>query len=351
MRPPAPRQPMPRPTIKTLSEMTGFSIATISKALRNSPVVTEATRATIAKAAKEVGYRVSLQGRSLRTGKTYQIAVLMPLSVAPSHEWNGVEHAEILAGIAAGLEGSPYRLAVHLVRDATDGLAAVQAIVEDQQADGIIFSGILIDDPRVAFLTAQGFPFVTLGRSRRAGPHAFVDIDSEWAAHAATRRLIEGGHRRIALVNPDASLAYSADRINGYSRALHEAGLPVDSALIAGGDLTARFGRSLALALRQGPDPATGFVCVNESTALGVLSGLHDTGAAIGRDVSVIAYDDINVSAYFQPPLTTLFYPLETLSRMLASFMLRLLAGEPAAALSHFVRPELVVRQDDRLAL
>ena len=339
----------PRPTIKTLSEMTGFSIATISKALGNSPVVTEATRKAIFEAAEKVGYQASLRGRSLRTGKSYQIAVLMPLSVAKSHEWNGVEHAEILAGIVEGLEGSPYRIAVHLVRDTEDSIGVVRSIVEGHLADGLIFSGILADDPRVALLLERGFPFVTLGRSHSARGHAFVDIDSDWAAHAATRRLIEGGHQRIALVNPEPSLAYSLDRIAGYSRALAEAGLPADPALIQGGDLTTRHGKAAALALRALPDPATGFVCVNESTALGVLSGLHETGVIIGRDASVIAYDDINASAYFFPPLTTFLYPLETLSRVLAQFMLRLLEGEDPAHLTHFVRPELILRQDDRL--
>lgn len=343
------RPDTPRPTIKTLSEMTGYSIATISKALRNSPVVTEQTRAAISEAAAKVGYQVSLKGRSLRTGKSYQIAVLMPLSVAKSHEWNGVEHAEILAGIAEGLEGSAYRIAVHLVRDIQDSIDVVRSIVEGHLADGLIFSGILHDDPRITFLIERGFPFVTLGRSHAARSHAFVDIDSDWAAYAATRRLLDGGHRRIALVNPDPTLAYSVDRIAGYSRALAEAGLAPDPALIIGGDLTARHGKDAALALRALPDPATGFVCVNESTALGVLAGLHESGTQVGREASVIAYDDINASAYFHPPLTTFLYPLETLSRVLAQFMLRLLQGEEAGTLTHFVRPRLIVRQDDRL--
>lgn len=339
----------PRPTIKTLSEMTGYSIATISKALRNSPVVTEQTRAAIAAAAEKVGYQVSLSGRSLRTGKSYQIAVLMPLSVAKSHEWNGVEYAEILAGIAEGLEGSAYRIAVHLVRDTDDSFSVVRSIVEGQLADGVIFSGILHEDPRLDFLIERGFPFVTLGQGHTAKGHAFVDIDSEWAAYTATRRLAKGGHRRIALVNPDPSLAYSVNRIAGYDRALSEAGLPCDPALIISGDLTTRHGKTAILTLRALADPATGFVCVNESTALGALSGLHEIGVEIGRDASIIAYDDINASAYFYPPLTTFLYPLETLSRLLAAFMLRLLEGEDPATLTHFVRPELIIRQDDRL--
>lgn len=339
----------PRPTIKTLSEMTGYSIATISKALRNSPAVTEQTRAAISAAAEQVGYQVSLRGRSLRTGKSYQIAVLMPLSVAKSHEWNGVEHAEILAGIAEGLEGSAYQIAVQLVRDTEDSMAVVRNIVEGHLADGVIFSGILHEDPRIAFLLERGFPFVTLGRSHSEQGHAFVDIDSDWAAHAATLRLLEGGHRRVALVNPDPALAYSLDRIAGYHRAHAEFGVNPDPALIVAGDLTTLHGKAAALALRSLPDPATGFVCVNESTALGVLSGLHETGAQVGTRASVIAYDDINASAYFWPPLTTFLFPLETLSRILADFMLRLLESEDPTTLTHFVRPELIVRQDDHL--
>ena len=132
-------------------------------------------------------------------------------------------------GSPPALRGSAYRIAVHLVGDSNDSLDAVRNIVEGHLADGLIFSGILADDPRVTFLIDHGFPFVTLGRNRTARPHAFVDIDSDWAAYAATRRLIDGGHRRIALIDPEPQMAYSFDRLTGYRRALAEAGLPFDA--------------------------------------------------------------------------------------------------------------------------
>jgi DNA-binding LacI/PurR family transcriptional regulator len=118
--------------------MTGFSIATISKALHDSPVVTAATKARVRKAAEQVGYMANQRGMSLRTGLTYQIAVLMPVT----------------------------------------------------QAAGSV-----------------------------AQAYAHVDIDSDWAAEAATVRLIAGGHRRIALINPEPKFAYALDRIDGFSRA------------------------------------------------------------------------------------------------------------------------------------
>ncbi len=338
-----------RPTIKTLSALTGFSIATISKALHDSPVVTRETKEAIRKAADQIGYTASLRGMSLRTGLTYQIAVLMPVPSETAFEWDGVEYTQILSGISQALEGSPYRLAVHVVRDAADGLEVARKIVTQGLADGMIFSGIHATDARIDYLAKTGFPFATMGRCRTTQRYAHVDVDSEWAAYAATGRLIAGGHRRIALINPDPVLSYALDRIDGHSRALSDGGLPPCDDLIAAGDLTSKFGKAAAIRLRAGPNPPTGFVCVNEAVTLGVLSGLRDLGLTVGVDADVIAYDDINVSAYFAPPLTTLYLPIAKLGQRLGHFLLRRLAGEDPVALTQIYRPDLVVRQPDRL--
>ncbi len=338
-----------RPTVKTLAEMTGYSIATISKALNNSPVVTEETKALIRDAAERVGYASNARAASLRTGKTYQAAVLMPVSVAPGNEWHGVEYTEILSGISQALDASPYQLSVHLIRDAEDGRAAAERIASQGLADGLVFSGILSRDPRVDFLVERGFPFVALGRCDRPGGYAYVDIDSGWVAADATRRLIAGGHSRIALINPERKYSYARERRDGFRAALAEAGLPACDDLIAEGDLTARFGRDSALKLRARADPPTGFVCVNEATTLGLLRGLHELGLSAETDVSVIAYDDLNVSAYFAPALSTHFQPVEELGRTLGSFLIRRMAGEPPENLVKVFRPKLIPRRPDRL--
>lgn len=339
-----------RPTVKTLSELTGYSISTVSKALRDSPAVTHDTKARIRSVAKQVAYAANPRAASLRTGKTMQAAVLMPVSVAAGNEWNGVEFTEILSGIARALEGSPYQLSVHIVRDAEDGHATANRIVTQGLADGMIFSGILERDPRIAFLLAQDFPFVTLGRTADPKGYAHVDIDSGWVAAEATRRLIDGGHRRIALINPDRRYAYAQERIGGFRGAFAAAGLPACDDLIAEGDLTARFGRESAMALCSRGAPPTGFVCVNEPTTLGVLAGLRDCGLSAETDVSVIGYDDLNVSGYFSPPLTTHFQPVEEMGHALGAFLIRRMAGEPPETLVRVFRPKLIARRPDRLA-
>ena len=126
--------------------------------------------------------------------------------------------------------------------------------------------------------------------------------------------------------------------------------LPGCDDLIAAGDMTARHGKESVLQLRKGALPPTGIVCVNESTALGALAGLRELGLVVGVDASVIAYDDINASGYFAPPLTTFYQPVAALWRQLGAFLLRRLAGEDIAGLTRIYRPDLVARQVDRLA-
>lgn len=337
------------PTIKTLADLTGYSIATISKALRDSPVVAQATKDAIFKAAQDIGYQANARGMALRTGKTYQAAVLMPITAVRDYEWDGVEYTQILSGISQALEGSDYRISAHVIRDTQDGCDMARRIMDQGLADGIIFSGILADDPRIDLLVESGFPFVSLGRCRKPLVYAHVDIDNEWAAFAATERLIAGGHRRIALINPQRPLSYAMDRIDGFTRAFGEAGLETPTDLIAEGDLSTRFGRESALELLQRPEPPTAFICINESTTLGVLSGLGSLGRQVGTDIDVIAYDDINVSAYFTPPITTFYQPIEVLGRTLGQFLLQRMAGGDPQMLRQVFRPTLIERQPDNL--
>jgi DNA-binding LacI/PurR family transcriptional regulator len=336
------------PTIKTLAAHTGYSIATISKALRGSPVVAQPTRDAIVAAAQEMGYQANARGMALRTGKTYRAAVLMPITTAVGYEWDGVEYTQILSGISQALEGSDYQLSVHGFRNFGDAFDIARRIVDQSSAD-LIFSGVLADDPRIDMLVESGFPFVSLGRCRKPLIYAHVDVDNEWAAFTATARLIAGGHRRIALINADRRLSYALDRIDGFSRAFDEAGLVASTDLVADGDLSTRFGRDSALRLLGSPNPPTALVCINESTTLGVLSALGSLDRRVGVDVDVIAYDDINVSAYFTPPITTFYQPIELLGRKLGEFLLRRMAGEDPAKLTMVSRPELIGRQPDNL--
>lgn len=340
---------MQRPTIKTIAQETGLSIATVSKALNHSPQVRPETRAVVIAAAERIGYQLNVHGVQLRTGKTYQVAAIMTAPGPKENEWEGVEYAQLLSGISWALEDSPYRVSLHAVRNFEESQAVVEQIVSLKKADGIIITGTRPDDPRIRTMQAADFPFVTYGTSIHNAPHAYVDTDNEQVITRSMARLVDRGHRRIALLNPSAELTYGITRLDSYRCALEVAGLSYDPALVAHGRLTPAYGRETVLEMSRFASPPTAYICANEASALGALSGFHARGLVHGRDAVVNATDDLNVSQYFAPPITTFYLPITESSALLGAYILRRMEGEAPEALQTLLMPNLVERCDDRL--
>ena len=344
------QRPAARPTIKTICTLTGLSTATVSKALHGSPQVRPETRRQVEEAARSLGYAVNLDGVRLRTGKTYQIAAVMPAPAPGGRDWHGVEYAQLLAGISQAVEHSRYRVALHAVRDDAEARETVARIAGGGLADGVILSGTRPDDVRVRILQDAGLPFVTYGTTASARAHPFVDTDNAGVIRVSLGRLIAAGHRRIALVNPPAHLSWAITRSQTCRAVLAGAGLVFDPELVVDGPLTPGLGRAAVRALAGIADPPTAYVCANEAAALGALSGFSEAGLVHGRDAVIHATDDLNISAYLTPPITSFFLPIGRSAAVLGDHILRAIAGEPPETLQTFLMPELVVRADDRLS-
>ena len=117
-----------------------------------------------------------------------------------------------------------------------------------------------------------------------------------------------------------------------------------------GGHLTPAFGRECVLSMSALPSPPTAYICANEASALGAFSGFHARGLVHGRDAVINATDDLNVSQYFAPPITTYFLPIHEPSELLGRYILRRMEGEAPEALQTLIMPKLIERSDDRLA-
>lgn len=338
-----------RPTIKTICAMTGLSTATVSKALRHSPEVRPETRTIVEEAARKVGYSTNLHGVQLRTGKTYQVAILMTTPASGEIEWEGVEYSQLLAGISHAMEATRYRVSLYPVRDYDEAQETIRQIIRNRQADGVIFSSTRPNDVRVGLLQDADFPFVTYGTTAAAVPHAYVDSDNDGIVRTAMARLMARGHQRIALINPPDYLSYGQTRLAAYQEVLDGAGLPFDPALVAHDRLTPGFGRAQVLAMHALRAPPTAYVCANEASALGALSGFAECGLVHGRDAVINATDDLNVSAYFTPPLTTFSLPITRPAELLGRHILRSMAGEAPEKLQTLLMPDLIERNDDRL--
>ncbi|MCV2369636.1 LacI family DNA-binding transcriptional regulator [Roseateles oligotrophus] len=338
--------PTPTVTLKTLVRHTGLSLGTVSKALKNAPEVKPETRERVQRAAAELGYSVNLAGVKLRTGKTYTLCIVLPVEDA-EQDFSDSGYMALVSGLYAALAGSYYSLVVHPQLPGESPLEGLRQLVESRRVDGLILTQTRPQDERIRYLLQQDMPFVSYGRSELAQPHPWFDTDHEDMAYQATRRLIERGHRRIAMLNPSPELMYARHREQGYRRALALAGIEFEADLLRSSGLSAGDGRRITLELSQRKQRPTAFVCANEFTALGALSAFAELGWQAGREAAVVATDDSNISAFFVPPISTYFASLHHAGRQLGSLLLRRLGGEAVERLQILECAELIERQSD----
>lgn len=217
-------------TIKTIALDLGLSISTVSRALKNDALVTADTRARVSEAAIRLGYRRDMRGVNLRTGKTYTLCAL--LTSNPSGEFGDPATMHLIQGLIAGTTDTDFKMVIRPVEGRDAQLAACQESVTDGRFDGFILDHTEAQDARVLFLLERGIPFVTFGRTELFTEHAYFDIDNEDAAYVATKHLADAGHRRITLIDPPQDYLFSGQRYRGYRRALTDADLPYDPALV-----------------------------------------------------------------------------------------------------------------------
>ena len=329
--------------LKDLADHLGLSQTTVSRALNGYPEVNAATRQRVLEAAKRYHYRPNPSARRLATGRAGAVGAVLPtdrnLLVDP-------HFVEFLAGVGERLVEDEMDIVLSPSRGG-DETGTYRQIVAGNRVDALILSGPLVEDERVALLTELGLPFVVHGRTVSRKPYAWLDIDNEDAFLRATRHLLDLGHRRIALINGSTRFAYAVNREQGFRKALAERGLTPDDRLIGDGAMTDEVGFRLAERfLAEEPRP-TAFLVSSMMLAFGCLRVIRAAGLTLGRDVSLIAHDDVfpflNADRMV-PPLTTLRSPIRAAGTRVAEMVIDLLGGR-APETAHELWPvDLVVR-------
>lgn len=324
-----------KPTLRSLAEATGFSIATISRALADDPRIATKTRAKVAAAAAAAGYVPDRAARRLRTGRTQVVTLLLNTE----HEFLGFTH-EFLSGITEALRGTGYSVNVVPDHVGEDRLQPVRNILRNHLADGILFTRTEAFDPRVRLLMENDFPFVSHGRTEFTTPHPYVDFDNEAFARIAVARLVERGRNRLSLILPEDRFTFTQHLRYGFLSAAREAG--VDHEIVAGVTLDSS-AAEIATAMRDGRSsdtPPDGYVCVGEVTALVTLSALADSGAVLGRDADIFAKRASPIFDNIRPRIETVYEDLRETGHKMAEMLLRRMAGDKPEGLTHILMPD-----------
>lgn len=327
-----------RPTsIKDIARIAGVAHSTVSRALRNSPVVNRETVERIQQIARESGYRTSAAARSLVTRRSDTIGVVVTNIADP-----------FVAGVVSGIEetADQHGLSVFLANSNGEPEREVRVArkFEERRVDGIIVTASRVGAQYVPLLSHMQVPIVLLNNQHPSQFAHSVMIANVQASLDATRHLIALGHRRIAYLGDRYGYQSDAERYAGYWQALEEGGLPFEPLLVAHGDGKPEGAETAIADLLALPQPPTAVFCYNDLSALGAMRQIRNHGLRIPADISVVGFDDLYISQYMNPPLTTVRQPMRQMGRMAMETLLQIFAG---AESGHDIKVpgELIVRQ------
>lgn len=329
--------------LKELASNLGLSQTTVSRALNGYPEVNESTRRRVAEAAARLGYRPNASARRLATGRAGAIGI-----VYSTNEGYGPHTSEFLGGLGARLAQDEIDVLVSTVESVEDELATYRRAIASKKVDAIVVHSPRPNDARAKLLAELGFPFIVHGRPDSTMPAAWLDIDNVAATSRATEQLLQLGHRDIALLNGPKGLTFAIDREAGYLQALAAKGVPVNTAMIANGLFTDETGFRLAQAMLERKPRPTAFLAGSMMTALGVFRAIRSAGLILGRDVSMIAHDDVfpylNADTMV-PKMSTTRSPIRAAGTRVAELLTQMLAGKAADEIHELWPVELVLRE------
>jgi len=316
-------------TLKDVAKLAGTSSAAVSAALNgntsSSTRVSSATRERIYAAAAQIGYVSNPIAKSLATGKTGVLGLMLPYEDAFIDQ--NPFCTTLMAGIMREVLAHHYNLMLYT---ATSGMPVDRAaMLVDSRVDGLLL--VIPPDDSAVFLKCEkrNIPFVSVVRTPSEGALT-VNSDDYTGGLLATRHLINLGHRRIAHMIGNPLVSTTAPRLKGYRDALNEAGIAPDSSLeIPSGFLRSPGYEAAGRLMERGSSkmPTAIFAC-NDLCAAGAIQALTDSGVSVPNDVAIVGYDDTLFCTVTQPPLTSVRMPIEEMGAMSARMLMAKIEGD-----------------------
>ncbi len=328
-----------RPTIKDVARAADVSKGAVSFALNDRPGVAPATRARILAVAREMGWSPNARARSLSVSKAFAagLVIARPAATLGSDPF----FATFIAGVEAVLSERGYALLLQMVpRHDREG-ESYRRLVEGDRVDGVFLTDLLVGDPRPAMLAELGLPAVVVGPGLGEPPWPTVGFDDAPPVRATIQHLIALGHRRIAHVAGPREFVHGRSRRQTWADTLRAGGLPDGQCVEA--DFSAESGAAATRLLLDDPQPPTAIVYANDVMALAGLSVAAGRGISVPGDLSITGYDDIELAAVTQPPLTTVRQDVVAWGQAAATRLLELIDDETASTVD-LPPPQLVVR-------
>jgi LacI family transcriptional regulator/LacI family purine nucleotide synthesis repressor len=290
-------------TLKDIANKTGFSVTTISRALNDYPDVNIITKEIISKAAKELNYSPNIIARSLvmKQSKTigFIIADLKKESAKDSFMFNS------LCGISDELSSTDYEFVLLGTTTVKQHGKTYQQVCAERQLDGVIIQGFQVKDPYLQEIIDSDIPCVLFDMPIKGKNIGYVTSNHQESSTDAVKYLCRMNHRHIAYVNGAPDVYVSKMRRKGYETALAEEGIEIREEYIVNGYFSEKMAKQAIIPLLLKYPEITAVFCASDLMALGVLQAARKLELQVPKQLSIIGFDNILLSEYVTPPLTT----------------------------------------------
>lgn len=333
-------------TIYDIAAQLDISVATVSRALRNDPVVSDKTKKRVFELAEKFGYQTNHFARNLRNQQTHTIGVIIP-------RLNSYFMATVIAGIEQVASKEGYNLIISQSSESAEREAINARTMFNNRVDGLLVSLSYLTKNLEPFekFAQKNIPLIFFDRTPETNAFTNIRINNFQAAYEGTKHLLQLGRKRIAHVTVSSTQNVYRERFQGYAAALTEFGIPLDMKLVYLGDLSLEAGADAVkyiLGLRERPD---GIFVANDNCAAGCVIGLKAQGLRVPEDIAVVGFNDDPVSRIVEPNLTTIHYPGHEMGELAARSLINHLKGTGDIMLTQTIllRSELVIRESSGL--
>ncbi|SDG75122.1 transcriptional regulator, LacI family [Thermoanaerobacter thermohydrosulfuricus] len=328
-------------TIKDIAKLANVSITTVSRVINNKTEgVSEETRNRILQLVKELGYQPNAIARGLVTKKTKTVGLIIPDISNP-----------FFPDIARGVEDSAHIYGYNVFLCNTDDNLEKESeyinALKEKYVDGIIFTSSSIPKhEHITDLIKSGIPVVIMDRRIDSEDIYGVFLDNYEGGYIATKYLIDLGHKRIGCITGPLYISNAIERLEGYKRALVDNEIEVDNRLIFEGDYKINSGIIGAEKLLE--HEVTAIFASNDLMAYGAYKAIRSYGYKIPDDISVVGFDDIQLSQILEPQLTTIRQPAYDMGLTAARMLIKLIEGKKMNKKIANFRPQLIIRQSTK---
>ncbi|MCR4426155.1 MAG: LacI family transcriptional regulator [Firmicutes bacterium] len=297
-------------TIYDVAARAGVSAKTVSRVINNSPLVAPDTRQRVAAAIAELDFHPDSAAKGLRQRSRKSVGLVIPYGSDFVFRDQGMWEQANGAHQALAERGYDMVLAVPKTPELV--LMELNRLTKNRTVDGVIIYAMAGVDNVVREFDRLKIRYVSLGLCYAGQKNNFVEMDSPYVGHLATRHMLDQGNRRIGMIREPLSFLYpaKASAEEGYRKAHEEARVPVDDSLILEGDYSIESGYEQARRLLEKRPPVDGILCMSDPMTWGVLRALRELGLEPGRDIDVIAGDDFPTTRAMWPGLTSIRTPL-----------------------------------------